>query len=186
MNRTLFLTIICFFTASCGEANSTSNSKESKKNQSETKTEVAESIKAPDFTFEDVEGNKHTLSDYKGQVVLLNFWTIYCPSCRREIAGLIELYKKHKDKGLVILGIGIDKNPDRLKAFSKLNNINYTILLADIEIAKKYSLKGVPTTFIMNKEGELTDTILGYSHSLGKMLEEKSLELLKEDDEEEL
>jgi peroxiredoxin len=182
LNRTLFLTIICFFVTSCGKANSTSDSKKPEINHNETKTEAENSIKAPDFTFEDVEGNEHTLSDYKGQVVILNFWTIYCPSCRREIAGLIELYKKHKDKGLVILGIGIDKNPNRLKTFSKLNNINYTILLADIEIAKKYSLKGVPTTFIMNKEGELTDTILGYNQRLGKMLENSFLELSKDEE----
>ncbi len=182
MNKTLFLTIICFFTASCGKAKSTSDSKKSETNHNETKIESADSIKAPDFTFEDVEGNEHTLSDYKGQVVVLNFWTIYCPACRAEIAGLMELYKKYKDKGLVILGIGIDKNPDRIKTFSKLNNINYTVLLADIEIARKYQLRGVPTTFIMNKEGELTDTILGYNYRLGKMLEESFLELFKDEE----
>jgi peroxiredoxin len=180
LNKILLLTIICFSAANCGKANASPNSKEPKKNQNETK--IIESIKAPDFTFEDVDGNEHTLSNYKGKVVLINFWTIYCPSCRREITSLIELYKKHKDKGLVILGIGIDKNPNRLKTFSKLNNINYTILLADIEIAKKYSLKGVPTTFIMNKEGELTDTILGYNQRLGKMLENSFLELSKDEE----
>jgi peroxiredoxin len=185
LNRIIFSTVIFLFAVSCGKANASAASKESKKNQNKTKTETVDSIKAPDFTFKDLEGKEHTLSDYKGQVVLLNFWTIYCPSCRREIASLKELYKKHKDKGLVILGIGIDKSPDRLKAFSKLNDINYTVLLADIAIAKTYSLKGVPTTFIMNKEGELTDTILGYNHSLAKKIEEKSLKLLEDNGNEE-
>ena len=183
MNRILFLLIFFFFSFNCGKANETTNPEKNEAQNTDTKTENADSIKAPDFTFENVDGNIHTLSDYKGKVVVLNFWVIHCPACRVEISGLMKLNEKHKDKELVILGIGIDKNTDNLKAFSKYNQINYPILLGDMATAIEYSIKAVPTTFVMNREGDLTDTIIGYNARIGKKLEERLLELLENEDE---
>jgi peroxiredoxin len=183
LNRILFLAIICFLASSCGRANSTSNQKEAETKSEETKVENTDSIAAPDFTLEDVDGNVYTLSDYKGKVVLINLWTIYCPSCRREISKLIKLREKYKDEELVILGIGFDKNRNNLKAFSNLNKMNYHILVGNKEILTKYRIIGVPTTFIMNKEGVLTDTIIGYNNRMGKKIEEKLLELLENENE---
>lgn len=178
MNRILFLAIICFFSASCGKANSTSNPKKTEE-KSEAKTEKEDSIAAPDFTLLDVDGNEHTLSDYKGKVVLVNFFTIYCPSCRREFVKLIELSEKYKDEELVILGVGFDKKSNNLKNFRDINEINFHVLVGDKEILEKYKLQGVPTTYIMNKKGEMTDPILGYSRHVGEKLEEILLEFLE-------
>jgi cytochrome c-type biogenesis protein len=183
LNRILFLTIICFFAASCGRANSTSDKKNSETKSEELNIENTDSIAAPDFTLEDVYGNKHTLSNYKGKVVLINFWAIYCPSCRLEISNLMKLYEKYEDDRLVFLGVGFDKDKNNLKAFSNLNKINYPILAGDKEIATKYRIIAVPTTFIMNEKGELTDTIIGYNNRLGKKIEDRLLELLKNKDE---
>jgi len=179
LNRILFLAIICFFAASCGKANSTSDPKGTETKNGETKTENADSIKAPNFTLEDVEGNEHTLSDYKGKVVLINFWTIYCPSCRREISKLVKLREKYKDEELIILGVGFDRKSNNLKVFRDLNKINYYVLVGDEQTLKKYKLKGVPTTFIMNKKGELTDTLIGYNERVGEKLEEILLKFLE-------
>ena len=183
MNRILFLAIVCFFAASCGRANSTSNKKESETKDGAIKTENKDSITAPDFTLEDIDGNEHTLSDYKGKVVLINFWTIYCPSCRLEISNLMKLHEEYKDDKLVFLGVGFDKNKNNLKAFSNLNKINYPILAGDKKTLEEYRIMAVPTTFIMNKKGELSDTIIGYNSRLGKKLEERLLELLENEDE---
>jgi len=183
LNRILFLTIICFFAASCGRANSTSDKKNSEAKSKELNTENTDSIAAPDFTLEDVYGNEITLSDYKGKVVLINFWAIYCPSCRLEVSKLMKLYEKYEDDRLVFLGVGFDKSKNNLKAFTNLNKMKYHILVGDKEIATKYSIMAVPTTFIMNEKGELTDTIIGYNNRLGKKIEDRLLELLKNKDE---
>jgi peroxiredoxin len=178
LNRSLFLAIICFLSASCGKANSTSNPKKAKE-KSEAKTEKENSIGVPDFTLEDVDENEHTLSDYKGKVVLINFFTIHCPSCRREMSKLMKLREKYKDEELVFLGVGFDKKKDNLKVFRDINKINFHILVGDEQTLKKYKLKGVPTTFIMNKKGEPTDPILGYNKRVGEILEEILLKFLE-------
>ena len=178
MNRILFLVFICFFSASCGKANSTSSPKKTE-GKSEVKEEKEDSIAAPDFTLLDVDGNEHTLSDYKGKVVLINFWTISCPSCRKEISKLVKLREEYKNEELVFLGVGFDRERNNLKIFRDINKINYHILVGDKETLKKYELKGVPTTFIMDKKGELTDPILGYNKRVGEKLEEILLEFLE-------
>jgi cytochrome c-type biogenesis protein len=165
-------------------SNSSSNQKETEKKSGKQDVDKERLIAAPDFTFEDTEGNKHTLSDYKGKVVLINFWVINCPACRAETSFLMKLYDEYKDnKNLVILGVGIGRE-NYLKAFSKLLKINYPILLGDIEIVKEYSIIGVPTTFIMDKNGVLTDTIVGYNRNMGEKMENTIQELLKEEEKE--
>jgi cytochrome c-type biogenesis protein len=184
LNRFSLLIVLCFFmTVSC-RANSSSSQKGSEKKSEKTKVDEEKLIAAPEFTFEDTEGNKHTLSSYKGKVVLINFWVVNCPACRAEISYLMKLYDEYKDEELVILGVGIGKK-DYLKAFSKYFNINYPILLGDMETAMKYSILAVPTTFIMDRKGELTDTIIGYNKIIGKKMEKTLQELLKEEEKEE-
>lgn len=179
MNRILFLAIICLFSTSCGKANSTSNQEKTETKKQEAESAKEDSIAFPDFTLEDVDGNEHTLSDYKGKVVLINFWTIYCPSCKREISELIKLHEKYKDEGLVILGVGFDKKKDNLKVFRDVNKINYHVLAGDEQTLKKYKIRGVPTTYIMNKKGELTDPIIGYNKRMGEVLDEILLKFLE-------
>ena len=179
MNRILFLVIIFFFSASCGKANNTSSQKKTEPKKNEAEAVKEDSIALPDFTLEDVDGNMHTLSDYKGKVVLINFWTIYCPSCRKEISTLVKLREKYKNEDLVILGVGFDRESNNLKIFRNLNKINYYVLVGDKQILEKYKLKGVPTTYIMNKKGEITDPLIGYNKRVGEKIEEILLNFLK-------
>lgn len=179
MKKILFLMVCCLFAASCGEANNPGNSTEKTENNKELKNESEgiNIIEAPDFTFEDTAGKEHTLSDYKGKIVLLNFWVIYCPSCRAEIASLMKLREKYKNEDFVILGVSLDKNKKQVKTFTETNEINYTILLGDMKAAAKYGIRAVPTTFIMNLEGKLSDTIIGYNKRLEQKIEKRLLEL---------
>ena len=68
---------------------------------------------APDFTLPDLEGNSLTLSDFKGKVIILNFWATWCSPCRKEIPDFIELYENYKDEGLLIIGVNLDRGNRR-------------------------------------------------------------------------
>src|SRR5512135_2008759 len=83
---------------------------------------------APDFVLKDIEGKDVHLSDYKGKLVLLEFWATWCPPCKATIPDLIALQAKYAGKGLVVLGVSLDEGgdlPSKLLAFSKAHKINY-------------------------------------------------------------
>src|SRR6202161_3443970 len=64
------------------------------------------------FAFKDLQGKSVTLSDYKGKVILLDFWATWCPPCRKEIPGFVDLYRTYKSRGLVVIGVSMDDNDD--------------------------------------------------------------------------
>lgn len=119
---------------------------------------------APAFTLLDLNGNKVSLSDYKGKVVILDFWATWCPPCVREIPHFIELYKEHKDKGLSIVGISVDRQGvSVVKAFNQKYKINYQILMADSQVTSTYgNIRGIPTTFVIDPAGNIQRMYVGY------------------------
>src|SRR6516225_11436179 len=82
-----------------------------------------------DLTFKDVNGKPFALSDYKGKVVLLDFWATWCPPCRKEIPGFIELYNNYRSRGFVVIGVSMDDSTSDIKKFAKRYKMNYPILL---------------------------------------------------------
>ena len=119
---------------------------------------------APDFTITDLEGNSLTLSDFKGKVIILNFWATWCPPCRMEIPDFIELYENYKDEGLLIIGISLDGGDSRkVKQFSEKLKINYPIGLGDVNVTRDYGgIRAIPTTFIIDREGNIREKYVGY------------------------
>ena len=130
-------------------------------------------VKAPEFTLADLEGNLVTLSDLKGKVVMLNFWGTWCGPCRREIPDFVKLIDKHKDSGLEILGVTLSSGSSKnIQSFADQWNINYT-LLTDINknetqvVTSLYGqvtgqpITGIPTTFIIDKEGYIRQKYVG-------------------------
>lgn len=133
----------------------------------------ANQIKAPDFTLADLDGNWVSLADMQGKVILLNFWGTWCPPCRKEIPDFISLYEKHKDEGLEIVGITLNSgDAGKIKKFINDWNMNYTIL-TDIKgdetqlVTQRYGeaigqpITGIPTTFIINRDGYIVKTYVG-------------------------
>lgn len=117
---------------------------------------------APDFSLSTIDGSTLTLSDYKGKVVILDFWATWCPPCRKEIPGFIELYDEYKDKGLVIIGVS-SEDINKLKKFSGDNGINYPIAIGNREVAQAYGgIQYIPTTFIIDKEGKIVGKHVGF------------------------
>ncbi len=130
---------------------------------------------APDFILKDVTGKDHTLKQYRGNVVLLDFWATWCPPCRAAIPELIGLQDKYKKKGLVVLGISMD-DPKRvsdkyLQAFGGKFKINYTMLRYDIDIVSKYfghNTPSLPTMYVIDREGQVKDRIIGFNSNVLK------------------
>jgi peroxiredoxin len=118
---------------------------------------------AKDFTLKDLAMKKVSLNDFKGKVVLLNFFATWCPPCRMEIPELIKIYNKNKEKGLVVLGVSLDSDgiPQGLTRFVRDMKIPYPVLLGNMELADNYQVSGVPTTIIINREGKTTNRFDG-------------------------
>jgi peroxiredoxin len=118
---------------------------------------------APAFSLTNSEGKNVTLDDFKGKVVVLNFWATWCPPCRAEIPDFINVYKKYRSKGVEIVGISLDhKGWEVVRPFIKHNKINYPVLLGDQRIARSYgNVRSIPTTFIIDKKGTIVDQHVG-------------------------
>jgi peroxiredoxin len=118
---------------------------------------------APAWKLKDVDGNTVALSQFRGKVVVLDFWATWCPPCRTEIPGYITLQKKYADDGLVIIGVSVDTDGvGPVKKFMKDMGMNYIVVMADDDIQNAYGpLGGYPTTFIIDREGNIRDKKLG-------------------------
>ena len=119
---------------------------------------------APDFTLSSTSGNTIKLSDYRGKVVVLDFWATWCPPCKAEIPDFIKLYSKYKDDGFQMLGVSLDQGGLKdVVPFIKDHGINYPIVLGTEEIVSAYGgIRGIPTTFVIDKKGYIRDEFVGY------------------------
>lgn len=117
---------------------------------------------APAFTLPDLNGSPVSLSDFKGKVVVLNFWATWCPPCKREIPDFIELQSDYGSKGLQIVGVALDR-PESVKEFAAANGMNYQILLGNNDVAARYGgVKGIPTTFVIDRTGKIAAKFVGF------------------------
>jgi peroxiredoxin len=117
-----------------------------------------------DFTLKDMNGASVRLSDYKGKVVLLNFWATWCGPCKVEIPEFVEVYKEYKDRGFEILGVlAMDEpSPEELKAFADAYHMNYPVLRANQEFEDAHGpLWGLPTTFVIDRQGSICTKHMG-------------------------
>jgi peroxiredoxin len=118
---------------------------------------------APQFTLTDITGHPISLSNYRGKVVILDFWASWCPPCRREIPDFISLQKQYASQGLQIIGIGLDQ-PNNVAAFVQQYGINYPVAVGDDAISNLYGgVSGIPTTFIIDKEGNISNKFEGFT-----------------------
>ena len=104
----------------------------------------------------DVEGNLHSLADYRGRPVIINFWGTFCPPCVAEMPAIERQYQKYKDQGLVVLAINLSEDDITVRDFLKRFNLSYTILRdRNRMIERKYALRSYPTTFFIGRDGRI-------------------------------
>ncbi|MBA3976242.1 MAG: alkyl hydroperoxide reductase [Candidatus Solibacter sp.] len=118
---------------------------------------------APDFELTDADGRKVKLSDYKGKVVLLNFWATWCGPCKLEIPWFVEFEKTYKDKGFAVLGVSMDEEGWQIvKPYIQDKQVNYRVMVATEEVAQKYGgVEALPTTFMIDRQGRIASTHIG-------------------------
>ena len=128
----------------------------------QTLNALAQPFPAPDFTLKGEDGTTYRLSDYRGQVVVLNFWATWCPPCRYEMPSLERAWQKVKGKGVMILAVDMGESEETIWEFTGVYSVSFPIPLdRDGEITKKYPVIGLPTTFVVNPKGMVTHRTVG-------------------------
>jgi thiol-disulfide isomerase/thioredoxin len=142
---------------------------------------MKESGSAPDFTLKTLEDQEMALSSLKGKVVILDFWATWCGPCREAIPHLVKLQKNYQDKGLIVIGMNVDKGEkDVVRRFVKAMEIPYPILLTPEEVVRSYGVSALPTSVLIDKEGRIREKVAGFNSSIAKHLAERVSELTSE------
>ena len=131
---------------------------------SHTMTAMPTSQTAPDFSLQDMDGETYTLSSYRGKVVMLNFWATWCPPCRREMPSLERLYGKLKSQDFVVIAINQFEDPDLVFEFTGRLSLEPTFPILfdrDSSVAELFRVKGLPTTYLIDKDGQIRYRAIG-------------------------
>lgn len=146
-----------------------------------SKKPVESLVVAPDFTLKTLQDEQITLSALKGKVILLDFWATWCGPCKESIPHLIQIYKEFQTKGFEIIGLSMDRGDEKLvRNFVNSMDIPYPILIAPDELAKKYGVTGLPTTFLIDREGKIREKVVGFNPSIAQKIVAKVSQLVLE------
>jgi len=129
-----------------------------------TLTPMEPPVAAPGFTLDDMDGKSHSLSDYRGKWVLINFWATWCPPCRKEMPSLEQLYQTFHGRSFRVLAVNQWENADLV--FSYLGDLDvfpsFPILFdPDSKVSEAYGVRGLPTSFIIDPQGRIAYRAVG-------------------------
>ena len=119
---------------------------------------------APTFSLRDINGNIVSSSRFLGKPTVINFFATWCPPCRQEIPGFVEVYNKYRQGGFELVGISLDTDTKgSLPQFLTQNRVEYRILMGDLATSRAYGgVKSIPTTFFVGKDGRIRNVHIGY------------------------
>jgi len=127
---------------------------------------------APDWTLKDPKGEKHSLSDYRGEIVMMDFWATWCGPCLEAMPHLQEIHEEYEKRGVNVLGIDVWDDGDPA-SFMEDNDYTYTLLLKGDPVAEQYNVTGIPTFYMIGFDGEIIYKQRGYHKRLKKDIVEE-------------
>jgi peroxiredoxin len=117
-------------------------------------TGISQGQRAPDFSLETLEGDKVSLSDYRGQIVLLNFWATWCAPCRAEIPAIEAVLEARQGQPFVVLGVNYQESRERVGPFAEELGMTYPILLDETgKVMQTYRAPGLPMSVLLDEQG---------------------------------
>lgn len=124
---------------------------------------AADKITAPDFTLKSKSGKNIRLSDFRGQVVLLNFWASWCGPCRQEMPILDAIHKKYEALGFTVLGINVDRKSEKAIGYLKDTPVDFPVLYdPESNVSELYSVSAMPSTAFIDRDGNVRFVHAGY------------------------
>lgn len=123
---------------------------------------VIEHPLAPDFSLPQLSGQQLHLSDYRGKLILLDFWATWCEPCRKEIPAFVALQNKYRDHGFQIVGVSMDDGPEPVRDFYQQFNMNYPVVMGDAATGELYGgVLGLPMAFLIDRDGHIYSKHVG-------------------------
>jgi cytochrome c biogenesis protein CcmG, thiol:disulfide interchange protein DsbE len=121
-----------------------------------------EKIPTTPVALQTLEGEARTLEEFRGQIVVLNFWATWCPPCLDEIPDLVALHEEYQDRGVVVVGVSMDvAGASVVKPFLTRHGVTYPIRIGNRTISSQYRVIGIPVTFILDREGQIVERFDG-------------------------
>ncbi len=119
---------------------------------------------APDFSLKTPTGESYTLSELRGQAVLVNLWATWCPPCRAEMPTIEAMYREYKDQGFIVLAINLtyQDDPFAVVPFTQDHNLTFPILLEETgDVASLYQLRSLPSSYFIDRNGIISEVVIG-------------------------
>jgi peroxiredoxin len=136
---------------------------------------------APGFKVITTSGQSVTLDNYRGHVLVVDFFATWCQPCRQSIPHLVEMNRKYGKQGLHILGLSADEDGERVvRTFATENKINYPLALAGDATTVDFGIRSVPVMFLIDKKGKIAEIYRGFSDEIGRSIEQNIKRLLSE------
>jgi peroxiredoxin len=137
---------------------------------------------APQFKGASLTNRQVSLSDYRGKVVVLDFFATWCGPCKDSLPHMVELHRKYSGKGLQVIGMSADDESDRLyvKVFASDMNLPYPVIIADEDLQADYGLRSVPMIVVIDKKGVVAEKYMGYSSAIARKINDLIKRLMAE------